>query len=390
MYWKNIPTELWGFGAIGKLIPRTTYELFENHQLDGNYPEICKVITRTGTPNTIARDFNTDSDYQFPRWDTKMYAESLSDIKEKAISIGYPKKLFKLNSSDPSAFKVKGVQSDTYYMYSSKNSSIIDISNENIFERTNSKAKIIVNSTGISSLKTYQNNRQFLKGNAEYMLLTCPPKDSSIPEIIVGVNDIGLEKRSEKVFSTGSCSGNCMIPLVNFAHNKYTIKHGFVSVPTHGPTASQATTDQNNVKKPERGRSSFNQSIFTSTGCIDSLFRVIPDLTSKILPKAYSIRNEGMNSAVCIDLILEKNISIDQFFKDMRDSDLYKRNIISINDNAILTPKDIAGTHSAGVINPRLCYAENFMLRIVAYFDNRYGFTSQLSRLLNILANNIS
>lgn len=357
---KKILYELWGFGGIGKLIPRVSYEILDKipHVYQGNLPTLSKVITTSGTPHTITRDFNTDSDYQFHRWNPKIYATD--------ESYNHEKKLARIN--DPSRMQV------------------FSISTENLFEREENDTSIIVNSTGLKVLKKRLPYDKFLKGSVKKIIVTCPPADESIPEIIIGVNDHLINYEEEQVFSVGSCSGNCSIPILDRIHNIFGIQSGFIDVP-HAETASNEVVDKNNINSPERGRSIIANTIFTTTGCINTIFKVLPSLKGKIFPFPKSIRNPVLGSAVSFRLTLEKEISKNDFIKTFEMSKLYTDGIIGIIDNETLTPKDVLGRSQSGIIVPHLIKIEGKMISFEAFFDNRYGYSTRVAELLLKLTN---
>jgi len=122
---------------------------------------------------------------------------------------------------------------------------------------------VVVESTG--HFRTKELAMKHIEAGAKRVLISAPAKgEGPVRTIIMGVNHGTYDPKEDKVVSVGSCTTNCLTPLVKLIHDAYGIDHGFLMT-VHSYTAGQTLTDGPH-KDPRRARAAAINLIPTTTG----------------------------------------------------------------------------------------------------------------------------
>src|SRR3990167_1912446 len=137
---------------------------------------------------------------------------------------------------------------------------------------------LVVESTGFFTKK--EEAERHLKAGAKRVLVTAP-SDSTDITIIPGVNEDKYDPSKHRIISMGSCTTNCIVPLVKVINDNFKIVKGSFTT-THSYTATQALVDRADEKDYRRGRSGAENIVPTTTGASKAIYQVFPELTGKI------------------------------------------------------------------------------------------------------------
>src|SRR5258708_3097985 len=84
-----------------------------------------------------------------------------------------------------------------------------------------------------------------LVAGAKAVLVSAPAKGADLT-FVMGVNDHLFDKAKHKVFSIGSCTTNCLAPVVKVLDDSFGVDHGFMT------TIHAYTNDQNILDLPHK------------------------------------------------------------------------------------------------------------------------------------------
>ena len=221
-----------------------------------------------------------------------------------------------------------------------------------------------------------------ISAGAKKVIISAPAKDD-IKTIVFGVNE-NILTSDDKIISCASCTTNCLAPVLNVINKKFKIKRGFMST-VHAITNDQETLDIPHKKGIEsrRGRAASLNIIPTSTGAASAIGKVIPELVGKF--DGYSFRVPvGDGSLIDLSLELENNITSEEI------NELFKNNqtaTLKYTTDPIVS-SDIIGEDCGALVDGLLTKVlDNNMLKVVAWYDNEMGYTSQMIRTLIYLSN---
>lgn len=333
-----------GFGDIGKLIPRLLIEIMTPGI------EVVRINTSSSTLASHVRRFNVDSNYQFHM---------------------IPKQF------RPRAFEEDG---KLVIEHPNKKRFVIECSNMRHPEDIDwSDCDIVIDSTGKFKTRDELKGHQVNNNSVSHIILTCPPKDSSIPLFTFGVNDKDFNFDEHNIISNGSCSGNCAAPILNYIHTIYGLKIGIITG-IHCNTNSEYINDSYHPKEENRGRASFMNTKAITTGIMKSIYGLMPEMKNIINPNVDNFRVSTDGSLVNFALEIKKDVTREVFIKNLKEHE-YFPHIIGL-EHEKMTSKDIIGYQTSSIISVSEVSIWNNWLRLTAYYDNRMGYSKRICELI--------
>ena len=147
-----------------------------------------------------------------------------------------------------------------------------------------------------------------LEAGARNVLISAPAKGVDLT-FVFGVNDAAFDAKRQTVVSIGSCTTNCLAPVVKVLHDAFGIEHGFMT------TIHAYTNDQNLLDLPHkdlrRARAAALSMIPTTTGAAKAVGEVLPDLKGKLDGFAMRVPTPNV-SVVDLAVIVGKQTSADE------------------------------------------------------------------------------
>lgn len=237
-------------------------------------------------------------------------------------------------------------------------------------------AEIIADCSGV--FKNMDTAALHIKGGAKKVVISAPSDD--IPMFVMGVNHHELQP-SQEILSNASCTTNCLAPVAKILNDEFGIVEGLMTT-VHAATASQLIVDGASKKDFRAGRSALNNIIPASTGAAKAVTKVIPELKGKLTGMAFRIPIPNV-SVVDLTVKLKKPTTYEhimQVFKKASQS-TYK-NIVGFTDDAVVSQDFISDTRTA-IIDAEAGIALNdTFFKIVAWYDNEYGYSAKLLDLI--------
>lgn len=235
------------------------------------------------------------------------------------------------------------------------------------------KVDLVLECTG--KFTKYEDASKHLKAGAKKVLISAPSKSDNVKTIVYGVNENILDG-TEDVVSAASCTTNCLAPIAYLIEHYIGIESGFMTT-IHAYTNDQATLDIAHKKgiTSRRGRACAANIVPTSTGAASAIDKVIPSLKDKLEGIAYRVPVED-GSLVEFTFIPKRSTSIDEINK-----------IIEVNQNETigltyepLVSSDILGKTLGALVDGLSTSLSGNLVKIVAWYDNEYGYTAQMLR----------
>ncbi|KAL4790912.1 hypothetical protein BDV19DRAFT_381991 [Aspergillus venezuelensis] len=223
-------------------------------------------------------------------------------------------------------------------------------------------------------------------GGAKRVVISAPSSDS--PTFVYGVNSDGYTASEEnRVVSCASCTTNCVTPVLKVLEREFGIQQGFLTT-VHAATRSQTVLDGYSKKNRRLGRSVFDNIIPTTTGAAKAIATVLPELTGKVT--GVSIRVPTPNVSM-IDLTVTTEAptslpSILAAFRRAAKGDL--AGILSVSDEELVSSDYLGDGHSAIVDGPASMQLNERFFKIMAWYDNEWGYSSRLLDLTGHIAAN--
>ncbi|WP_062935736.1 type I glyceraldehyde-3-phosphate dehydrogenase [Enterobacter bugandensis] len=223
------------------------------------------------------------------------------------------------------------------------------------------------------------------QGGAKRVIISAPGKNDDLT-VVMGVNHDRYDPAQHVVVSNGSCTTNGLAPAAQVLHQQFGIEHGLMNT-THAYTNSQALHDQ--PEKDLRGARAAALSIVPySSGAAKALGKVIPSLDGKLT--GYSLRVPvpvPVVSIVDLTVTLSRTVTaeeVNEAFRNAAASGPLK-GILGYSDEPLVS-SDYQGDPRSSIIDglSTLVIGGN-MVKILAWYDNEWGFSNRLVDLAVLL-----
>ncbi|WP_434717907.1 type I glyceraldehyde-3-phosphate dehydrogenase [Raoultella ornithinolytica] len=221
-------------------------------------------------------------------------------------------------------------------------------------------------------------------GGAKRVIISAPGKNDDLT-IVMGVNHALYDPQHHSVVSNGSCTTNGLAPAAQVLHQHFGIKHGLMNT-THAYTNSQALHDQ--PEKDLRGARAAALSIVPySSGAAKALGKVIPALDGRLT--SYSLRVPvPVVSIVDLTVTLERDVTAEEVNEAFRQAAAAGplQGILGYSDEPLVS-SDYQGDPRSSIIDglSTLVIGGN-MVKILAWYDNEWGFSNRLVDLAQFMA----
>jgi len=222
-----------------------------------------------------------------------------------------------------------------------------------------------------------------LKAGAKKVIISAPSDDADTT-IIPGVNDDSYNPKKHDVISMGSCTTNCIVPLVYVLNKHFKIVKGSFTT-AHSYTATQALVDKPEKKDYRRGRSAAENIVPTTTGAAKAIYQVFPELKGKI--DALSIRVPTPTVSV-VDFICEVEKKVDGETVNnafMGEVDKMKGAMAVSNEPLVST--DFRGNPHGSILDAELTsITQDHLVHVVAWYDNEMGYSHRLVEMCKLIS----
>jgi glyceraldehyde 3-phosphate dehydrogenase len=242
-------------------------------------------------------------------------------------------------------------------------------------------ADVVVESTGI--FRRIAELERHLAAGAKKVVLTVPAKDPLDATVVMGVND-NILKPSHRIVSNSSCTTNCAAPVAKVLQELYGIREGFLTT-VHAYTNDQRLFDHPH-KDMRRGRMAPMNIVPTSTGAAKALGLVIPALKGKLEGLAFRVPVPS-GSVVDLTVITEKRPAVEEIHAAMQAAaDGPMKGILQYTADPIVSADVIGNPHSSIYDSLLTQVPQEDMVKIVAWYDNEWGYAMRLVDLVEKVA----
>ncbi|MDX8414312.1 MAG: type I glyceraldehyde-3-phosphate dehydrogenase [Mariprofundales bacterium] len=218
-----------------------------------------------------------------------------------------------------------------------------------------------------------------IAAGAKKVLQSAPSKDAT-PMFVYGVNH--EDYAGQAIVSAASCTTNSLAPVAKVLNDNFGIKRGLMTT-VHAATATQKTVDGPSNKDWRGGRGILENIIPSSTGAAKAVGKVIPSLNGKLTGMAFRVPTSDV-SVVDLTVELEKGTSYDNIIAAMKKaSEGPMKGVLGFTDDKVVST-DFRGDSHPSIFDATAGIAiDETFVKIVAFYDNEYGYTCNMLRVLN-------
>jgi glyceraldehyde-3-phosphate dehydrogenase (NADP+) (phosphorylating) len=224
-----------------------------------------------------------------------------------------------------------------------------------------------------------------LQAGASKVVITAPAKGDDIPTYVLGVN-ADQYKHSDKIISNASCTTNGLAPFVKVLDEKFGIVKGLMTT-THSYTGDQRILDASH-RDLRRARAAALNIVPTSTGAAKAVALVLPQLKGKL--NGIALRVPTPNVSV-VDLVVQtsKKVTADEVNATFREAANGKlKGILAVSDEPLVSIDFRCSDVSTTIDAALTMVMGDDMLKIVAWYDNEWGYSQRVVDLAELVAAN--
>jgi glyceraldehyde 3-phosphate dehydrogenase len=242
-------------------------------------------------------------------------------------------------------------------------------------------ADIVIECTGF--FLTKDTCEKHIAAGAKKVVQSAPSKDDT-PMFVYGVNHDTY--KGENIVSAASCTTNGLAPVAKVLNDTFGIKRGLMTT-VHAATATQKTVDGPSNKDWRGGRGILENIIPSSTGAAKAVGVVIPELNKKLTGMAFRVPTSDV-SVVDLTVELNKAATYDEICKAMKAASENGplKGVLGYTDEKVVST-DFRGCPQPSVFDAEAGIAlDPTFVKVVAWYDNEYGYTCNLMRLVRHIA----
>ncbi|TKB98250.1 type I glyceraldehyde-3-phosphate dehydrogenase [Pedobacter cryotolerans] len=235
---------------------------------------------------------------------------------------------------------------------------------------------LVIESTGKFTDRS-KANLHILAG-AKQVIISAPATDSSIPMVVIGVNDDHVDLNSP-ILSNASCTTNNVAPMVKILDDNWGVEEGYITT-IHSMTGDQNLHDSPH-KDLRRARAASSSIIPTSTGAAKAITHIFPHLEGKL--GGAGIRVPVLNGSLTdFTCVLKNKTTIDQINEAFKAASLIKmKSIIEYTEDPIVSVDIINNPHSC-IFDSQLTSIVGDLVKVVGWYDNESGYSNRLADLI--------
>lgn len=327
-----------GFGRIGRLAFRQMFE-------DENY-EITAINDLT-SPEMLAHLLKYDTAQ-------KRYEGHTVEAKEDSIVVdGKEIKIYK--EQDPSNLPWKKLDID-----------------------------VVFECTGFFTSK--EKSMAHINAGAKKVIISAPA-GNDVKTVVYSVNE-NILNSDDQIISAASCTTNCLAPMAKALNDYAEIQSGIMTT-VHAYTGDQMILDGPHRKGDlRRARAGASNIVPNSTGAAKAIGLVIPELNGKLIGSAQRVPVITGSTTILVAVVKGKNITKESINKYMK----------SVSNESYgyteepLVSTDIIGTTYGSLFDATQTLVqkideETYHVEVVSWYDNEFGYTSQMVRTAKYLMN---
>lgn len=224
----------------------------------------------------------------------------------------------------------------------------------------------------------YDDAMKHIAAGAKKVVISAPSKDGDkVPSFILGVNEKEIDLKKYNVVDMGSCTTNCLAPIVKVIHDNYRITKGFMST-IHAYTNDQRILDFAH-KDLRRTRAAALNIIPTTTGAAKTIGKVIPELKGKLDGIALRVPTPTV-SVVDLVCTVEKETNVEEVNAALEAASKKAplKGILAYETEPLVSTDFIANPYSS-IVDSSLTMVSGNLIKIVSWYDNEWGYATRLS-----------
>jgi glyceraldehyde 3-phosphate dehydrogenase len=215
------------------------------------------------------------------------------------------------------------------------------------------------------------------------VIVAAPVKQDAL-NVVMGINDHLYDPELHHIVTAASCTTNCLAPIVKVVHQKLGIRHGVITT-IHDVTNTQTVVDLAH-KDLRRARSALMSLVPTTTGSATAIGLIYPELQGKL--NGMAVRVPLLNASLT-DCVFEvarptNTAEVNKCLREAAEGEL--SGILGFEERPLVSVDFVNDPRSSIVDGPSTMVVDGTQVKVVAWYDNEWGYSSRVVDLVGFLA----
>ncbi len=223
---------------------------------------------------------------------------------------------------------------------------------------------------------------------AKKVVISAPAKGDGADTIVLGVNDDKLSEGASDIISNASCTTNCISPVMSVLENNFGVEKAMMTT-IHSYTSSQKLLDAP-AKDLREARAAAENIVPTSTGASIATTLVIPSLKDKFGGLSVRVPTPVV-SLSDITFVSKRPVTVEEVNRVFKEAAAqpYYQGILAVTEEELVSSDFKGNSHSAIVDLPLTAVIDGTLVKVVAWYDNEWGYSNRLVELSADVAKSI-
>ena len=223
---------------------------------------------------------------------------------------------------------------------------------------------------------------------AKKVIISAPAKGDGADTIVLGVNDDKIKQGTTDVVSNASCTTNCITPVMAVLEGHFGIDKAMMTT-VHSYTASQKLQDAP-AKDLREARAAAENIVPTTTGASIAAAKALPALEGRFGGLSVRVPTPVVSMSDFV-VVLKRDVTVEEVNETFRKAaaEPFYQGILDVTDEELVSSDFKGNSHSCIVDLPLTAVVGGNMLKIVAWYDNEWGYSNRLVELTADIAKTV-
>lgn len=233
--------------------------------------------------------------------------------------------------------------------------------------------EVVLECTGI--FRSKEKVQPHLDAGASWVVISAPGEDVDLT-VVMGVNDELLNPAEHRVVSNGSCTTNCLAPVVKVIDDHFGVEMGLMTT-IHSYTNDQQLLDLPHKDK-RRARAAAVSMIPSTTGAAAAIGLVLPHLAGKLDGMAVRVPTPNV-SLVDVVLTTRNAVTVDAVNDALSAAaEGPLKGILGFEPDELVSCDFIGDPRSSIVDAANTTVMGSNTVKILSWYDNEWGFSNRM------------
>lgn len=237
---------------------------------------------------------------------------------------------------------------------------------------------VVIESTGF--FVEPEKAKAHIDSGAKKVVISAPAKGEGASTIVLGVNEDAIGG-SKDVVSNGSCTTNCVTPVAAVMESHFGVEKAMMTT-VHSYTADQRLQDAPH-KDLRRARAAAENIVPTTTGAAKAVAEALPAFAGIFDGLAIRVPTPVVSLSDFV-FVTKKNVTIEEVNEVFKKAakEPYYQGILAVTDEPLVSSDFKGNSHSAIVDLGLTNVVGGNLVKVVAWYDNEWGYSNRLVELV--------